>query len=237
MTSIFEKWSPVTYDFGLIQSSMELVTDSYQEWFAESGAELIRRPLEGSLTAKFEALLPLTNSLNRRLFLPSDCGWVAFFQNGIQGSDPSFNMMKLSLRLNVYAMRVCRSPPAARYPSVIWEVFAPESLGGTRHGYRRSIAASNDGGRWIFEQSGTPFDFERVKCYEAKRKVDRFTGEMLEDYLNHFGIPELSDELLITTTDLPAVLFEQEKATSLPEFTLEEVTQGVPWRRKLDSGA
>lgn len=232
MTSIFESWSPVTYDFGLIQGAVEQVADADAAWFAEYGTSLSRATLEGSLAQKFGALLPLTNAKNKRLFVPTDCGWVGFFQNGIRGSDPSFNMMKLSLRLGVIAMRLCVSPPEARYPSVIWEVFAPEELGGTRHGYRRSIAASNDGGRWIFEESGERYPFEQVEHYSAKRKRDRFTPQMLEDYLSHFGIPKPGDDLFGAAIDQPAVLHQRENASGLPEFTLAEVKDGLPWKRE-----
>lgn len=229
--SVFEKWSPVTSDFGLIQSSVEQAADAYQKWFAESGTNLLRKKLAGRLEESFDALLPLTNAKNRRVFNPTNCGWVAFFQNGILGSDPSFNMMKLAQRLGVYTMRICRSPPEARYPSLIWEVFAPEKLGGTKYGRRRSIAASNDGGRWVFEVSGVPFDFERLEQYTARLKRDRFTADLLEEYLRHFGIPKIGDDLFRNTNAHPSVFFEQEGPSSLPEFTLNEVLEGKPWKQ------
>jgi len=231
MASIFEEWSPITRDFGLIQCSVDQVARGNLEWAAEHRMMFTRRALKCSLAEKFEALLPLSNSKNRRLFIPTNCGWVAFFQNGIQGSDPAFNMMRLSLRLGVIAMRVCRAPPEARYQSVIWEVFATEELGGTRHGYRRSIAASDDGGRWIFEESGARYPFEQVEHYSAKRKRDRFTPEMLDLYLSHFGILKPGDNLLNSAIDKPAVLLERKNSSGLPEFTLEQAKQGLPWKR------
>src|SRR5436305_11629065 len=90
----------------------------------------------------------------RRLFVDTRSDWVAGFQNGIQGSDPFPAMSYLATRMEVLAMRVCATADLAKYPSVIWEVYAPESLGGKAPlGYRRCICAANDGGRWVFDES------------------------------------------------------------------------------------
>jgi hypothetical protein len=64
-------------------------------------------------------------------------------------------MSYLAKRMGLLPMRVCRSPERAIYPATMWEVYAPGSLGGCPPlGYRRSVAAANDGGRWMFEESG-----------------------------------------------------------------------------------
>ena len=56
-------------------------------------------------------------------------------------------------------------------------------------GYPASIAAANDGGRWVFETSGTAFAFEDQAAYSRKAKSSRFTGEMLHAYLLALGVP------------------------------------------------
>jgi len=45
-----------------------------------------------------------------------------------------------------------------------------------------------DGSNWSFDAFGEPFDFERTDRYQEIRKRDRFTPEMLDDYLRNFGI-------------------------------------------------
>jgi hypothetical protein len=126
------------------------------------------------------------------------------------------------------------SPPSASEPAVIWEVFAPSHLGGEPPlGYRRSIAAVKDGRRWVFEQSGVPFPFERVEQYAMPRKRDRFTADLLIQYLSHFGLAPLSDSFYSLTASEPATILERSQrwATVPPEFTLPEVIAGLPWRR------
>jgi uncharacterized protein YycO len=55
--------------------------------------------------------------------------------------------------------------------------------------YERSIAAANDSGRWVFETSGAPFDFEDVTQYSSRMKSRRFTAPLLYNYLRQLGVP------------------------------------------------
>ncbi len=233
MPSLLEKWNPVAHDFGLIRAPFDRVLAELQNWHSSIGMEYSRTEITSSLGDAFESLLPLASSKMRRLFVATRSDWVACFQNGIQGSDPFPAMSYLATRIGVLAMRVCSTADKAKYPAVIWEVYAPESLGGKPPlGYRRSIAAMNDGGRWIFEESGERFSFEQVERYEEGRKPDRFTREMLRDYLREFGIELFSDEFLRVDAASPAVRLQQRtRGWSAPEFTLEEVVAGVPWQR------
>lgn len=230
-TSLFETWSPVTQDFGLVQGDQAAVADAYAAMFAGT-AQLRRRTLAGGLAEAFAALAPLTHAKSRALFLATPCGWTAFFQNGTQGSDPFPVMSRLAQRLGTMAMRVCCTPAGARWPAVIWEVYAAPEMGGDRLGYRRSLAASNDGGRWAFSESGERFAFERPQSYALPRKRDRFTRSMLEEYLRAFGIPALDDGLFRVSPATPAILFhDPARDGRLPEFSLEEVKRGLPWQR------
>jgi len=143
-------------------------------------------------------------------------------------------MNYLAGRMGVLAMRICFTPKKTRaaYPATMWEVYAPESLGGGPLGYRRAIAAANDGGRWTFDESGVRYPFEQIERYAARRKQERFTGEMLRDYLRHFGIELFTDEFLRVDAETPAVRLQQvTNVYHTPEFTLEQVVAGVPWQR------
>lgn len=233
MLSLLTKWNPVTYDFGLIRAPLDRVLVEFQNWHTSIGIEYARTEISSSLGDSFESLLPLSHSKMRRLFIATSSDWVVCFQNGIQGSDPAPAMSYLARRMRTLAMRVCCTADAARYPAVIWELYAPESLGGKLPlGYRRSIATTNDGGHWTFEESGERFPFEQVERYTESRKRDRFTREMLRDYLKEFGIELFSDDFLLVNSASPAVRLQQlTKVWNTPEFTLEEVVTGVPWQR------
>ena len=231
---ILTKWHPVTHDFGLIQAPMEQVLADFLSWHNSIGMEYSRSEITSSLNGALESLLPLAHGKMRRLFVPTRSDWVAVFQNGIQGSDPFPAMSYLAEKMNVLAMRVCCTHENAQYPATMWEVYAPVSRGGIPPlGYRRSIAAANDGGRWIFEESGERYPFELPERYSLARKRDRFTTEMLGDYLKEFGVELFSDDYLCVDVATPAIRLQQRTMVhQTPEFTLEEVVAGVPWKRK-----
>lgn len=233
MSSLVEKWHPVTSDFGLIRAPLQRVVSEYENWRGSDGTTHVRAETASSLADALESLLPLAMSKMRRLFVPTRSDWVAFFQNGIQGSDPFPAMSYLATQMGVLAMRVCCTPESAKYPATIWEVYAPESLGGCPPlGYRRSIAAANDGGRWVFSESGERYPFEHIERYTERRKQDRFSPEMLRNYLRHFGIELFTDEFLHLDAGSPAVRLQQiTNVQHTPEYTLEQVVAGVPWQR------
>jgi hypothetical protein len=52
----------------------------------------------------------------------------------------------------------------------------------------RSISVSNDVDGWTFEMRGRVQPFEETDRYQAPRKADRFTPEMLERYCGALGI-------------------------------------------------
>jgi hypothetical protein len=84
----------------------------------------------------------------------------------------------------------------------------------------------------VFEESGDRFPFEEVERYTLRRKRDRFTREMLARYLHHFGIELFTGASLCVDATTPAVRLQQvTKISSSPEFTLDQVTAGLPWRR------
>jgi hypothetical protein len=231
---LIQTWHPVTSDFGLIESPLEAVVAALVDWHQSIGTTYHRTDVTDGLEKAFAALLPLSQAKQRRLFVATDSSWTACFQNGIQGSDPTPAMAVLARdKLGVLAMRVCSTPQSAKWPANIWEVYAPPSLGGDEPlGYRRSIGASNDGGRWVFDQYGAPFDFENLAAYNARRKRERFTREMLQEYLRHFEIRPFDDDFYIVDDERPAVLLQRTQPVfALPEYTLEEVVAGGPWQR------
>ena len=83
----------------------------------------------------------------------------------------------------------------------------------------------NDGGRWIFETSGEPYDFEQIERYAAKRKRDRFTHEMLAEYLAHFGISAFDESFYLSPSECVAYLvyIDGPLRPDIKEYSLEEI--------------
>lgn len=97
----------------------------------------------------------------------------------------------------------------SRRTLVPWqELFDPSAVEHTLR-CRRSIAAADDGGRWVFSQFGEPFDFERPEVYDRPRIRDGFTPTMLEEFLGVLGVPlgqdlDLAGTILIERTGADA---------------------------------
>lgn len=221
--STLEKWWPVTHDYGLIRAPVETVLDARLKAYHEHGLnDCTREDLNEPLELSFRALEPLSFQHTKEIYLATRFGWTAFFQNGTRGSDPALPMLQLSKALCVQAMRVCVRPPEANYPSVIWEVYDTEENGASAHGYRRSIAAANDGGRWVFEARGVHFPFEELGRYNARRKRDRFPPQLLWQYLREMGIPPLSDDDLLFRGKAKGGILSRPKIEGARHLTLRE---------------
>jgi hypothetical protein len=232
MKSVMQKWHPVTNDYGLVRAPLSEVVAALSAWHSSFGTNYSRSLICVSLDSAFTSLLPLANSKMRKLFIQTKSDWTACFQNGIQGSDPFPAMSFLAQKHEWLAMRICATQENAVSPAVIWEVYASALMGGDSLSYRRSIAAVNDGGRWTFDSSGKPFEFEQLDAYTRKRVRDRFTKDMLDEYLGTFGIRAFDDDFFDVSSIHPAILLQQTtNGSSTPEFSLEEVVAGQPWKK------
>lgn len=226
---LLDAWHPVTHDMGLIHADpARIVASSYVRGVFSEG-----RGITSSLSDALEALPPLSVEKTRALFVSLDSGWTAFFSSGIQGSDPVPVVSTLARELQVLTMRLCSTPPDARFAANVWEVFAPSELGGTDPlGYRRTVAAANDGGRWTFVQSGRPFEFEDLDAYAAPRKRDRLTRAHLQRYAAALGAHPFDEASYRVARTTPALLVTRRTPWDRcpPEFALEDVRSGKPWR-------
>lgn len=139
-----------------------------------------------------DALAALVQSprVTRRALIPVG-GWTMMLSNGPLGTDVGVLPSAAARALNCRALRAVSTSDAERYPARILEVFGP---GGRPPSLSvRSIAAANDGGRWIFETPGEPFSFERQDAYTRRLKRERFSASLLSDYLDHLGVPAASE--------------------------------------------
>lgn len=221
-SSVVDQWWPVTYDYGLIRSDLDDVAQARQKMHCDAGLELTETVLNAPLEDCLSLLAPLSPAPNKELYLQTSFGWTAYLANGCRGSCASLPMKQLAGALGTTAIRACAAHHSALYPGHILEVFDTPQAGANAYGYRRSIAAANDGGRWVFEQSGIPFDFEDTSRYAERLKRDRFTREMLATYLVELGAQPLSDRTLYNDGATRAILLERTAPKGLPQYTLDQ---------------
>lgn len=210
--------APLTSEIGFVEIPAAQLLDAYLEWQrpiqSKRRIELKTRPVSGGLRATLLSLLPLNTVEARRcLFVPTSSAWTAFFENRASGTDASSTMSVMSRLLRSRALRVAVVPhdrshrgghARGRYGALILEVFDPAS--GDPRNLLRSLVLANDGGRWIFEASGTPLPFEDDRRYNAPNLRDRLGLEDVARYLGAldvrafdtaFYLPQGTDALLV----------------------------------------
>jgi len=218
---------------GFLEWDTERAARFHAEWQrglpTSVGVTVEMRPVTGSLEQVLSALLPLAGGENERyLFIPTRSAWTAYVDNGWRGSDPGPPMRYMARTLGCRSMRVGAVPHTlrenkGRYGIVVLEVYGPRQTDWLNR--LRTIYVANDGGRWVFGQSGEPFPFEKVEQYQARRLRDRFTFDMLEEYLRHLGLRPFEEDFYLHE-GAPAWLVEKKGPVAYKEYTLAQAREG-----------
>ncbi len=228
-----DRWAPVSSELGFLETSATHAARGFAAWLSglqdERGTAVQVRPVSGSLEQVLSALLPLTNVERRRyLFIPTRSPWTAYLDNGWDGADVSTRLPHMARTFGCRGLRVVAVPHTlrghkGRYGAVMLDVFSPHQTGPT---YLRALGASNDGGRWVFDESGEPFPFEKPERYLARRVKDRFTFDMLKEYLHHLGLSPFDEHFYLPQGE-PAWLVEKTGPVypHHKEYTLAQVRQ------------
>ncbi|HEY4633175.1 MAG TPA: hypothetical protein VIH00_04580, partial [Candidatus Limnocylindrales bacterium] len=131
------------------------------------------------------AALPPRAPLSRYAILGLD-GWAVLMNDGPNGTDVGVLPSWAARGLGIRAIRaVCVGDDGPGYPARILEVYGPG--GQPPLAIERSVASVNDGGRWIFEATGEPFDFENTDRHRASLAAERLTCAMIHEYLRALG--------------------------------------------------
>jgi len=231
-----DRWAPLTSEMGFLETRAEHAARTFAAWHTElstpRGITVELHPVSGTLEQTLSALLPVTGpEVQRYLFLPTRSPWSAYVENG-WGTDAASAMRVMARRVGCRGLRVVAVPHTyrkgqGRYGGVMLEMYGPHPMPWISNTLR-ALGASNDGGRWVFDEFGEPFPFERLEQYQARRVRDRFTFDMLKDYLRHLGLSPFEEDFYLPE-GAPAWLV-QKTGTFTPkqrDYTLEEVRAKV----------
>jgi hypothetical protein len=229
-----DRWAPVTSEMGFLETGAEHAARAFAQWqsglLTPRGITVAVRPVRGPLEQAFSSLLPLTSpEVRRALFIPTRRAWTAYVENTRGGTDAASAMGHMAQTLGCRGLRVVAVPHTlqkekGRYGAVMLTVYGPHPTGWLNQ--VRAVSASHDGGRWVFEQSGEPFPFEKVEQYQARKIRDRFTFDMLQEYLRHLGLTPFEEDFYLPE-GVPAWLVEK-TGPVVPthrEFTLAQVRE------------
>jgi hypothetical protein len=227
-----DRWAPVTSEMGFLELEAEQAARAFASWHSElmtpRGFTVEVLPVSGTLEQVLSHLLPLTSGETQRdLFIPTRSAWTAYVENGWTGTDAASPMRYMARWLSIRCLRVVAVPHTlrgnqGRYGGVMLDVFGPEQPGKISNTVR-VVEVANDGGHWVFVQSGEPFPFEQVEQYQARRVRDRFTFDMLKDYLRHLGLSPFEEDFYLPPGSCAWLVQKTGPSTTVgKEYTLEE---------------
>lgn len=231
-----DRYAPITSEIGFLECPALTAADAFQEWQrpiqSARGVRLNRHELVGDFPTKLESLLPLTSHEARRfLFLPTKGGWTAYFDNGWRGTDVFSTVSHLCTTIRCRGIRGVSVPhtvkkiggrEVGRSGATMFSLYLPDSTSCSFLNICRSVSAAYDG-RWMFDVYGEPpLEFEQLERYNARQIRDRFTPDMLDEYLRHFGIRFFSADFY--EVPQPAYLITKEGpcAAGMKEYSLDE---------------
>ena len=206
--------APITFARGFIEAPLSILTEVVIPWRQSLKHQVTTRPLSLPLRESLRELGQLSSYGGRELWMESHSKWLACFTNGLDGGygPVSFLAQECKTRAVVVQCAPHTMPlRAMKDTKGIWgttqfELYGPEQTDFLN--YVGTVAAANDGGRWVFHARGEVQPFEQIERYDAPRVRDRFTPEMLESYCRALGIDVFNESFYkpsaVLMEDLPA---------------------------------
>lgn len=188
MHGLLTEYGPLTWTIGFVDAPLSEVRDAASTWLRE--VRDAGRPVElgvGSLPSFLSQLEPLSFTWTKLLLQQTRSPWTALLLNNSRGADAVNPVSHLCELLAVRGLVLSDIPQledadgrVSCYGQVGLDLFSAGP--GYFLNHERTVHASNDGGRWVFTERGTPQPFEEPAAYRVRRVRDRFTPEMLVRY-------------------------------------------------------
>lgn len=160
--------------------------------------------VNGCAAKSMDFLRVLTQPQTRYVFFTSAEDQTFFIGNGIGGSDPMDVYRCVARVLAVPVARVIDSPSRVLECDGISEVLSYESrvfeVSDERGDVVKSIACSNDGGKWSWWSHGELSDAERSFPYNARLIRRRLSSDHLGSLVGAFGFSVLSSSVLLSSS-------------------------------------
>lgn len=227
--------APLTYHIGFLQVGVAQLAAGYAEWMEwlvavnmEIKDSHTQKPMTGTLYDVLQTLPPLTEIENKIVFVPTASNWTAIFVNFWRG-DLYSKVAHLARRLGCRGINMMSVPVAIDERAGNWrtlgiQVFGPQKPNIISN-MERVIGIVRDNNRLRLVSNGTPFPFERLDQYQAKRVKDRFTQDLLEQYMAEFGLFPFDESFYMPAGGGPAILDEKQYPSHVVHktYTIDEI--------------
>lgn len=183
------------------------ISDFKRSIFEKHNIAISESNLNGKLDDILSSLYPLVSPVpTKEIAIDIGDGWVVILDNGYRGTDAghAYNISRLCncvgirviSRIDTMRKRISNR----RYGAEIVEIFKSGSL-------VRGIYCANDGGRWIFDQYGSPLEIELLDKYNTNPIKNAFTRDDLLKVLNFIGFSAINIENKISSGDIKARIY------------------------------
>jgi hypothetical protein len=180
---LFLKYPPITYNLGFLQAPFERVVKAARDWLEPQGSASPER-FKAGFDEALGRLFPMTHW--RKLFIECEFGWTAVFKDIDDVPDGPIGHLSKELK--------CHGVIGTYYPegehghlgAVQLRYYEDHETFFLNYGRSISVTRAHDG--WEFNQGEKAFPFEHVERYQNPSVKDRFTPEMLVEYLAHLGV-------------------------------------------------
>lgn len=188
----------------------------------------------------------LTWPATRHVAFAASANATAFVNNGRNGSDYADQKVWLASLLQTNFARIVTREgrvwsrgderEVLQYEATIFELWGDDSTP------IRSVACTNDGGRWSFNEVGNRNPFEDSFPYDAPRKRDRFTAEHIRQLTEAYGLPWVTPEVFLNANEYYLLKSE---TTPIDSCTIDEADdpargyylRGLDWARHMQTHA
>lgn len=193
LTLMSDHFAPTTSTIGFFKLPLVEVGRGLSSWRQELNGKVTRTEVSGSVREMLQRLEPLTLVIRPRELLvqTANPAWTAYFDCSANGTDADSTLSVLTEKLRCEGVLAQSMPHTmdrrsdGNFGSVQFRMYGPERAGSA---YVRTVAATNDGGKWVFDASGAPRSFEQTDKYSERAIRNRFTSAMLEQYCAALGI-------------------------------------------------
>lgn len=191
---------PLTSSIVFLKADSESAASAYEEWMKSLRRPIERTLVSGELADLLPSLLPLQGWDGRLLFVPTKSDWTACFSNcwAAGPQTPALEYLACAY-LKCVCVSICAVPGTnvGKYPEMkgrfietAMNIVDPHNAPPPLYELRSILCCNNSYvvSNWIFKTQGKELSFEKPENYSAKRVKDRFTPELLEEYLLAMGI-------------------------------------------------
>lgn len=194
------KYKPLTDSIFFLKAEIDTFNESFQKWHKSIDIKYSEEKITGKFSDIISCLLPITVPIiTKYLIIPTKSEWLAFFDNGILGTDgsaPSYISEEIircqMIRSNCSDKGVVleyRDPRQSKYK----DEYGIEHYQNDRYIYYSGLEAKG----YKFKTSGQPFPFEDLERYKIKPLKKRFDCELLKKYLLEFNIDAFNPDFYL----------------------------------------